>query len=57
MLFMVFMLFMPAKSFCKTDLKLPLIATFTILLNNYNHNHNNYNNHNHNDNLAVIKIK
>ena len=47
---------MPVKSFCKKDLKLPLITSLTILLNNHNnnhiHNHNNnhYHNHNHNDN-------
>ena len=35
---------MSVKSFCKKDLKLPLITLFTILLNNHNnHNHNDLN--------------
>ena len=46
---------MPVKSFRKEDLKLPLIISFTILLNNDNHNYNNHNhnNDNHNNNLTT----
>ena len=40
---------MLVKSFCKKGSKLPLITSFTILLNNHNHNHNNLN-YSHNNN-------